>query len=106
MAAGGGELAEIQSELHEIKKALRSDTGYLGMTGETLQRYLLQLNEKENLLLSKQIKHMSLEGTNGQNNRGAGVLGGAAPPQAKLPPSGAPKVFDKNNLTQVLSHMC
>eukprot|EP00448_Togula_jolla_P011800 CAMPEP_0170617894 /NCGR_PEP_ID=MMETSP0224-20130122/26667_1 /TAXON_ID=285029 /ORGANISM="Togula jolla, Strain CCCM 725" /LENGTH=552 /DNA_ID=CAMNT_0010943829 /DNA_START=56 /DNA_END=1715 /DNA_ORIENTATION=+ len=55
------ELAEIQAELQMVKKALRNGTGYLGMKGETLQRYLLQLNEKENLHLSHKLRNLSGE---------------------------------------------
>eukprot|EP00933_Yihiella_yeosuensis_P045936 TRINITY_DN41373_c0_g1_i1.p1 TRINITY_DN41373_c0_g1~~TRINITY_DN41373_c0_g1_i1.p1 ORF type:complete len:664 (-),score=127.37 TRINITY_DN41373_c0_g1_i1:42-2033(-) len=48
-------LAEVQAELQAVKAALRSDGTYLGLSGESLQRYLLQLNEKENLLLSERV---------------------------------------------------
>eukprot|EP00929_Paragymnodinium_shiwhaense_P007115 TRINITY_DN111067_c0_g1_i1.p1 TRINITY_DN111067_c0_g1~~TRINITY_DN111067_c0_g1_i1.p1 ORF type:complete len:547 (-),score=152.76 TRINITY_DN111067_c0_g1_i1:149-1789(-) len=62
------EHAEIQAELQAVKKALRADEVYLGMKGETLQRYLLQLNEKENLLLSHKLRNLG---------------GGAAAPEAQ-----------------------
>ena len=56
---GGDELAQVQSELQAVKQALDEGTMYLGMKSETLQRFLLQLNEKEILLLSKQLRHVT-----------------------------------------------
>lgn len=50
------DLSVTQSELVAVKSALRDGAAYLGMTGETLQRYLLQLMEKENLLLSHKLR--------------------------------------------------
>jgi len=72
----GGELAEIQAELQAIKKALRDDSVYLGMRGETLSRYLLQHSEKENLLLSRQLHN--------------GVLQSQAAPAPAVAPASSP----------------
>mmetsp|Transcript_29806 Transcript_29806/g.75485 ORF Transcript_29806/g.75485 Transcript_29806/m.75485 type:complete len:496 (-) Transcript_29806:154-1641(-) len=99
MVDASAELAELQQELQAVKKALRSNDGYLGMRGETLQQYFLQLNEKENLVLSRQVQQLSLAaGAPG----GFGVNSGPAAP----PPAGPPKQFNKEELAAVLQHMC
>eukprot|EP00747_Dinoflagellata_sp_TGD_P187217 gnl/TRDRNA2_/TRDRNA2_44760_c0_seq2.p1 gnl/TRDRNA2_/TRDRNA2_44760_c0~~gnl/TRDRNA2_/TRDRNA2_44760_c0_seq2.p1 ORF type:complete len:555 (+),score=116.32 gnl/TRDRNA2_/TRDRNA2_44760_c0_seq2:67-1731(+) len=46
------ELAKIQTELQAVKHALKDGVAYLGMQGEILQEYFLQLNAKENLKLA------------------------------------------------------
>mmetsp|Transcript_107644 Transcript_107644/g.343565 ORF Transcript_107644/g.343565 Transcript_107644/m.343565 type:complete len:521 (-) Transcript_107644:181-1743(-) len=99
MVDASAELAEVQQELQAVKKALRTNDGYLGMRGETLQQYFLQLNEKENLVLSRQVQQLSLAaGAPG----GFGVNSGPAAP----PPAGPPKQFNKEDLAAVLQHMC
>lgn len=96
---------ELQAELHAVRAALRSDTAYLGMTGETLQRYFLQLNEKENLLLSRQIRQAQPAG----HNPSAAVVGrGSGVPlrvAAREPPGGAVRLFDRDDLASVLKHL-
>eukprot|EP00747_Dinoflagellata_sp_TGD_P193407 gnl/TRDRNA2_/TRDRNA2_59534_c0_seq1.p1 gnl/TRDRNA2_/TRDRNA2_59534_c0~~gnl/TRDRNA2_/TRDRNA2_59534_c0_seq1.p1 ORF type:complete len:564 (-),score=138.10 gnl/TRDRNA2_/TRDRNA2_59534_c0_seq1:130-1686(-) len=124
------ELAEVQAELQDVKKALRSNGAYLGMQGEHLQRYFLQLNEKENLLLSKTVQAAEAPkpGASGgyggsyppaANGVHGGFLGGmddrgpatggavvmAATVQAREPPSGPIQNFDKNSLQSVLDHL-
>mmetsp|Transcript_1625 Transcript_1625/g.4214 ORF Transcript_1625/g.4214 Transcript_1625/m.4214 type:complete len:469 (-) Transcript_1625:86-1492(-) len=89
----GEELANIQAELQEIKKALRDGGTHLGMQGETLQRYLLQLNEKENLILSRQLQCM------------AGEAYKLLTAPAKVPPTGPIQAFDKDKLESVADHM-
>lgn len=112
MSAGGDDLGSIQSELHAVKQALREGTGYLGMTGETLQRYLLQLNEKENLLLSRQLQHMTVGNDVGRgpsmgmigNGYGGGALGVSQAP-ARPPPQGPAKTLNRDSLPAVFDHM-
>lgn len=135
MEPGGDELANIQSELQAVKKALREGSDYLGIKGETLQRYLLQLNEKENLLLSHRLRaappepaesallsSSAPEGQGGvspaipeaaneaQINGNAAAEAEAAPQKVKIqprePPTSPAPVFDKQNLEAVLAHMC
>mmetsp|Transcript_30042 Transcript_30042/g.54761 ORF Transcript_30042/g.54761 Transcript_30042/m.54761 type:complete len:470 (+) Transcript_30042:102-1511(+) len=89
----GEELASIQAELQAIKKALRDGGAHLGMQGETLQRYLLQLNEKENLILSRQLQCM------------AGEAYKLLTAPAKVPPTGPIQAFDKDKLESVADHM-
>lgn len=114
MESGG--LAEIQHELQAVKRALRDGAVHLGMRGENLQRYLLQLNEKENLLLSQQLRHMSVSGAaDGLDSYAAGAMangfGGAAllraaaKAPAREPPPGPPKVFNRDDVVEVLMHM-
>jgi len=107
MLGGSGELAEIQAELRSVKQALQNGAGYLGMSGENLQKYLLQLNEKENLLLSQQLQGLSASGhSNGQ--------GGMLPPPAalspgmpmKAAPAGPAKAFNRDDFASVFQHMC
>lgn len=50
------ELQEIQEEIKDVKKAMRAGTAFLGLEGEALQRYFLQLNDKENLVRGKLIQ--------------------------------------------------
>lgn len=126
------EHAEMQAELKTVKKALQSDGAYLGMKGETLQRYFLQLNEKENLLLKANISSKFLDegagllqtstaAANGSSKHGgytaAGVpvagagAGGASckPPMEVIkprePPAGATRALDRDNLESVVSHL-
>ena len=70
------ELTEVQMELHVVKAALRSCGDHLGMKGETLQQYLLQLNQKENILLSRNLKPA---------NGGCTAIAGAASGEVDLP---------------------
>jgi len=100
MSATGGELADVQKELAAVKQALQKDEGYLGMTGEPLQQYFLQLNDKEIFLLSRQMQQLSAAG----GTIVKGVNGGhtTAP---NVPPSGPPKQFDKDDVDAVLHHM-
>jgi len=44
------ELLLVASELEEVKSALRCSGSFLGMSGELLQRYLVELAKKDNLL--------------------------------------------------------
>lgn len=116
MLAGGDELQAIQSELQAVKKALHGGGAYLGMTGETLQRYLLQLNEKENLVLSRQLQRNAFAGDGFAPAGYPGAPPAAAPlgapqagaPQARPPPAAGAEArpFDKNSLVSVLTHMC
>jgi len=110
----GDNLGEVQSELHAVKKALRDGGTYLGMGGETLQRYFLQLNEKENLLLSKQIQGTGaslIAGAdpaalaNGRNGH-AGANGGGGTLRTPLKaPSGPAREFDRDSLPAVVTHL-
>lgn len=124
MLAGGDELQHLQSELQAVKRALQNGGAYLGMTGETLQRYLLQLNEKENLVLSRQLQATQVQTGNAGGHAGGAARNGAAypsqatvlqppppvaRPQPRPPPNdagGAPRAFDKSSLQAVLAHMC
>jgi len=114
MAAADNELTQIQAELQSVKKALREGAAYLGMQGEALQRYLLQLNEKENLLLSKQLRSLALnEGPLLQEAAGGGVARGGYPSagtngshlHARPAPQGEPKAFNRDDIKEVISHM-
>jgi len=122
MAADKDELSEVQAELRAIKKALQEGSDYLGMKGETLQRYFLQLNEKENLLLSRQLRSSELllaavaspadEGlrgaaAHGEGGKGAPVAIAAAPVRVEprsLPP-GPAEAFNKDSLDAVIQHL-
>lgn len=112
--------AEIQMELQAVKQALRSNAGYLGMQGETLQRYFLQLNEKDNLLLSKHLRHMGtdspaplLPAASPEEPKGAaanGVGSGEAPAaeedvaiEPNPPPPGPVKTFNRERLPEVVT---
>jgi len=123
MDTGRDELTAIQAELKAVKRALRDETSYLGMESVTLQRYFLQLNEKENILLSQQLRGLSCEASEAAVGNGLGsgsgyglgapvtalavASGGQAPRlQPRDPPPGEPKAFSRNSLTEVLSHMC
>jgi len=100
------------------------------MKGETLQRYFLQLNEKENLLLSKQLKSMPqaveaspvamLAGASPasaaaasfpSSTNGSGAALPALPksgepvPPAREAPAGDVKAFDRADMAAVLKHM-
>jgi len=109
-----GDLAEVQQDLQGVKKALRDGSSYLGMSGDTLTKYLLQLNEKENLLYSAQLKHMSnimsVGGDSAVSSMGNGL--GALPRAvqvptvpAREPPSGPTKVYNKEDIAEILNHM-
>mmetsp|Transcript_117761 Transcript_117761/g.375416 ORF Transcript_117761/g.375416 Transcript_117761/m.375416 type:complete len:497 (-) Transcript_117761:206-1696(-) len=104
--AGNNELAEIQQELQAVKAALRADSSYLGLKGETLQRYLLQLNEKENLFLSR---HLAIAQA-AQAAAAAVCAGGrfAAGPlaPARPPPAGPVHVLDREDGEAVVRHLC
>jgi len=130
----GDARSEIQAELQEVKKALRNGSTHLGMKGDNLQKYLLQLSEKENLLLSYQLHggnaykpapppppppapraFMTHASTNGSVADMNGAHGPEPHPQrmcsqvaieARPAPPGEPKAFDRNALEEVLAHMC
>merc|ERR1719265_2277209 len=55
------DLEATQTEVDAVKKAVRQSSTYLGMSGETLQRYLLQMTEKENLLLSHKLRISTMQ---------------------------------------------
>jgi hypothetical protein len=104
------ELQEIQKEVALVKKALRENVSYLGMQGETLQRYFLQLNEKENIFLSKQLKTMTgnlLGASSGSN----GTISAGYPTAEKLAlvaremPAGEPVSFNTESLPAICAHM-
>lgn len=115
MATADNELAETQAELQAVKRALRDKAPHLGLTGEALQRYLLQLNEKENLILSKQLRSMAggnhFEPLLPASNQAAApsaashVQGNGVVPVARAAPDGSPKAFNRENLSEVLAHM-
>lgn len=52
-------LSQIQDEVRAVRSALQSGGSFLGMTGEPLQRYLILLTEKENILLSQRAQQLS-----------------------------------------------
>lgn len=134
MQGGGGGLAEIQQELQAVKQALRKGAVHLGLQGEHLQRYLLQLNEKENLLLSRQLRHMDADSYEplaplpppaaagaaaaargpaaggvaaAPNGTSVGKVSDVAKPSVEpaQPPPGPVAAFDRENLNSVLSHL-
>lgn len=74
---GGNELAETQIETKAVKQALKEGTAYLGMQGETLQRYLLQLGQKEFTLLSIQLQGATVSGQRAAPHQ---LMGSSAPP--------------------------
>lgn len=121
----GEDLLEIQTELQTVKKALRTNGSHLGMSGETLQRYFLQLNEKENLLLSAQLKKMpSAEASpaamldvkshgsyslptpaaSATNGSAAAKSGEPVQPARELP-AGDVQAFDRADIAAVIKHM-
>jgi len=83
-----------------VKSALRGDDIYLGMKGETLQEYLLKLNEKENILLSKIVDSLVASTTNGGTLAAVDMT---APAQS--PPPGPIQAFHADNLDSVLHHL-
>lgn len=117
--AAADELHEIQQELQAVKKALRTNDQFLGMKGETLQRYFLQLNEKENLVLSRQLKSMPVEAPvasmlggsspttamTSTNGSGVASLGSKSVQPAREAPAGEPQAFNRNDLASVVKHM-
>jgi hypothetical protein len=112
-----GELGEIRAELQTVKRALNDGSTFLGMKGEPLTRYLLQLQEKENLLrqhslLSHQMRHMSVSGGNGDLPSVAATNGSKASARpavvlepARPAPEGEPKAFNKDSQSEVVEHM-
>jgi len=126
----GTDLQDVQQELAAVKKALRDNGPYLGMSGETLQRYFLQLNEKENLFLSQKLQSMSSPGvdllsgaaplhttaksvtagtgvtTNGAGGYGDGATAAVATvaPARELP-TGDAEAYDRDSLPSVFNHM-
>lgn len=114
MDPGGGELAEIRAELQTVKRALNDGAIYLGMKGEPLTRYLLQLQEKENLLrqqslLSSQMQHMSLGPASVVAGATNGSRAAARTPLFQEParpaPPGPAQAFNKEDQEAVLAHM-
>lgn len=112
MDPGGGELGEIRAELQTVKRALNDGAIYLGMKGEPLTRYLLQLQEKENLLrqqtlLSSQMQHMSLGPASlaGPTNGSRAAARTLFQEPARPAPPGAAQTFNKENQPEVLNHM-
>eukprot|EP00450_Noctiluca_scintillans_P015358 CAMPEP_0194521536 /NCGR_PEP_ID=MMETSP0253-20130528/55859_1 /TAXON_ID=2966 /ORGANISM="Noctiluca scintillans" /LENGTH=476 /DNA_ID=CAMNT_0039365901 /DNA_START=29 /DNA_END=1459 /DNA_ORIENTATION=- len=97
------ELLEVQKELLEVKKALSDGTGYLGMRDAKLTQYFLNLNDKENLIMSRQIKLKMGGGVSRGVNGGSGVPAGVTE-QARPPPPGETRTFDKENLEAVIAH--
>ncbi|CAE8691916.1 unnamed protein product [Polarella glacialis] len=59
-AAKASQLVKTHLRLRQVKSALRSGHAHLGLLGEPLHRYLLQLNEKENILLSERVQSRAL----------------------------------------------
>jgi hypothetical protein len=107
-------LEEIQSDLALTKKALREDGTYLGMSGKELQQYFLQLNQKENLILSKQLQSInggdllgaSAPAANGYSNKGVPLASADKKDLvARALPAGDPEAFDRDNLSAVCAHM-
>lgn len=114
--ASASELASTQAELQSVKRALQSGAAYLGLQGEALQKYLLQLSEKENLLLSKQLHSMAAQDSfepllpataSSGPTRGyaAGHVTNGAHQPARPAPVGDAKAFNRENLQDVLTHM-
>lgn len=114
--ASASELQSTQAELQSVKRALQNGAAYLGLQGEALQKYLLQLNEKENLLLSKQLWGLAVQesfepllpaGASSGPTRGYATSGqvtnGAHQPRPA--PVGDAKAFNRDNLQDVLVHM-
>lgn len=119
------ELRTIQEDIALVKNALRGNTAFLGMSGETLQRHFLQLNEKENLVLSTQLSTLKTgsslsdllfgatklpsaggEASTAETTNGAGYASSAAPvPVARELPAGEVKAFDRESLDSVFAHM-
>lgn len=103
---GAEELAELQEELKGVKRALREDGTFMGMKGDKLQDYLMQLSKKENLLISMQLS--LLQGSEGGPSKGEGAAGsqaGAPQAPAREPPSGPVKALDRDSLPAVLTHL-
>lgn len=128
MDPGNGELKEVSGELQTVKRALQDGAIYLGMKGDTLTSYFLELQKKENLvrqeslLASKQYhqhmpvqhQHMSVGGGNvglaaGPPTNGSSGLAERAPAAAqepaRPPPPGPAKVINKDSQEEVLEHM-
>ncbi|CAJ1377053.1 unnamed protein product [Effrenium voratum] len=113
--AAASELASIQAELQSVKRALQSGAAHLGLQGEALQKYLLQLNEKENLLLSKQLRNLAVESfepllpaasqASAPPNPARGYAHTNGSHQPRPAPAGEAKAFNRENVQEVLSHM-
>ncbi|CAE8581584.1 unnamed protein product, partial [Polarella glacialis] len=114
MTSADSELFNTQVELQAVKKALRDGGAHLGLKGEALTRYLLQLNEKENLLLSKQLRSMAAKdhfepllpaaASPTMSMVPMTTTNGSVPPPRPAP-DGQPKAFDRESLAEVLTHM-
>jgi len=104
-----GELEEIKAELRAMKQAMRSGAAHLGMKGDKLIEYFLQLNDKENLLLGQLVKSSAdapLQiAVGGGYPAAPGSQNGTVtvgPPRIMQGPAPA---FDRSNLSSVVEHM-
>eukprot|EP00439_Symbiodinium_sp_Y106_P031726 s3030_g3.t2 len=115
MASPAAELADIQAELQSVKRALQNGAAHLGMQGDALQKYLLLLNEKENLVLSKQLRSLAVAENSepllgassgpGRGYAGSGHTTNGSSHPARPAPGGDVKAFSRENLQEVLRHM-
>lgn len=120
------ELSDVRAEIQEVKRALRSGGGYLGMVGETLQQYFLQLNKKENILLAAQFRlrteaeddvavngvlspgKANPSGSGGYTTPSGGyadALKAPRPPPTPADVSAPPVQFSKDDINSVLTHL-
>eukprot|EP00931_Biecheleriopsis_adriatica_P045209 TRINITY_DN25913_c0_g1_i1.p1 TRINITY_DN25913_c0_g1~~TRINITY_DN25913_c0_g1_i1.p1 ORF type:complete len:550 (-),score=136.65 TRINITY_DN25913_c0_g1_i1:60-1610(-) len=121
MASADSDLAKIQVELQAVKKALQNEASYLGLKGEALGKYLLQLNEKENLLLAQQVRRLAVSDNHFEpllpaavGGSGGGYSAGYSPLATngsaglshapRAPPGGDVKAFNRESLQEVLTH--
>lgn len=111
------ELTELRAEIQEVKQVLRKGGEYLGMQGEKLQQYFLQLSGKENILLAQLRSNESEEciAANGAVSHGKvnNASGGycvapilpAKPPPTPIDPSAPPMQFAKDDIHAILVHL-
>ncbi|CAE8621503.1 unnamed protein product [Polarella glacialis] len=70
------------------------------MAGQTLSKYMMQLSEKENLLLERELRQRQ------KSTQGAVPARQAGPLEAREPPNSETAIFEKSSLAAVLGHMC
>jgi hypothetical protein len=111
------DLSNVQAEIRTVKQALNNGTPYLGMKGDKLQEYFLQLNVKENIHLQNLSGGSASPFLTGPSPTAGYARGGVQPAAARLAaalppqpaaaqPAGPAPAFDRNDLRAVIEHMC
>lgn len=115
------ELIDVRGEIQDIKRALRSGGSYLGMQGETLTTYFLELTKKENIIMAAQAQNGQAQVKPAVNSVGsyskanyipaatggyrAEPLAPARPTPTSTDPSRPLTQFDKDDINSILAHL-